>query len=404
MGPKFVVELNGLRKVNRPPLFFFRLEKKRAADRHISALRNSDGTIVSCKDELCRSFCFYVDLFSAESCDVVTQNQFLSKVSYSLSSSCRCQCEGHLTLEECFAALKGMARNKAPGCDGLPVEFYLAFWHVLGSDLVMVLDSCFCSGLLSPSQRRGVISLSYKKGDRLDSHNWRPITLLNVDCKIASRAIAGRLLNVISFVVEKDQTCGVPGRLIGENVAFLRDVVDFTSFTGVPAAILCLDQEKAFDLVDWSFMRSTLVSMNFGPSFVRVGLFYTGVQNAVNVNGYVSPFFSLSRGVRQGCPLSPLLYVLVAEVLACNIRCNPLISGLSIPGFHDPLPCISQYADDTSLVVVSDPAIVAVLILTIVLRKVLLLNLICRNVKACGSALGMVVLTPRLTFYGLPSK
>ena len=158
----------------------------------------------------------------------------------------------------------------------------------------------------------------------------------------------------------EDQTCGVPGRYIGENVALLRDVVAFASSSGAPVAILSLDQEKAFDRVDWGFMRSTLVAMGFGPSFVAwVDLFYHRVQSSVNVNGYISGFFDLSRGVRQGCPLSPLLYVLVSEVLAANIRCNTRISGLHIPGFP-PLSQISQYADDTSLIVSSDDAIKAV--------------------------------------------
>ena len=94
-------------------------------------------------------------------------------------------------------------------------------------------------------------------------------------------------------------------------------------------------------------MRSTLSSMGFGPSFISwVNLFYNRVQSAVNVNGYLFSFFDLSRGVRQGCPLSPLSYVLGFEVLAVNIRCNPRISGLSLPGLS-PLSFISQYADDT---------------------------------------------------------
>ena len=108
-------------------------------------------------------------------------------------------------------------------------------------------------------------------------------------------------------------------------------------------------------------MRSTLCTTGLGPSFISwVDLFYHRVQSAVNVNGYLSSFFGLSRGVRQGCPLSPLLYVLeVLYVLAVNIRCNPRISGLCLPGAV-PLSPISQYADDTSLILTSDDAIVAV--------------------------------------------
>ena len=139
-----------------------------------------------------------------------------------------------------------MAKRKVPGSDGLPMEFYCAFWGVLGADLVSVLSSCFEAGCLSLSQRRGVISLSFKKGDRLDAGNWRPITLLNVDYKLASCVIAGRLLKVIHLVVNKDQTCGVPGRFIGENVALLRDVIEYGSSSVTPIAILSLDQQKAF--------------------------------------------------------------------------------------------------------------------------------------------------------------
>ena len=107
----------------------------------------------------------------------------------------------------------------------------------------------------------------------------------------------------------------------------------------VPAALLSLDQEKQFDRVDWSFFRSTLYALGFGQSFVGwVDLFYYNSCSAVNVNGYISSFFSLSRGVRQGCPLSPLIYILVPEVLACNLRASSSISGLLLP--HSPSPCL----------------------------------------------------------------
>lgn len=102
-----------------------------------------------------------------------------------------------------------MARNKAPGSDGLPMEFYLKFWDTIGPDLVSVLNSCYLSSSLSLSQRRGIIFLSFKKGDHLDPRNWRPISLLNVDYKLASRSIAGRLLRVIHLVVNPNQTCEI---------------------------------------------------------------------------------------------------------------------------------------------------------------------------------------------------
>ena len=339
--------------------YFFRLVKRQSAESRITALKDPDGNIFSDPDDvLALLSSFYKQLFSAEDTDPDARASMLSNINSRLSPAQAGLCQGPLTLGECHRALAGMARGKTPGLDGFPMEFYLVFWDLLGADLVEILNSCYRSGRLSPSQRSGVISLTFKKGDRLDPKNWRPISLLGVDYKIASRAIAGRLLKVIEHVVAPEQTCGVPGRYIGENVAFLRDVVSFATSSGTPVAILSLDQEKAFDRVDWSFLRSTLQSMGFGPSFTRwFDLFHTDVRSAVKANGHVSNFFALSRGVRQGCPLSPLLYVLYAKVFACTIRANPSIKGVTLPGVAEPLPVLSMYADDTSLVVSEDQSI-----------------------------------------------
>ena len=150
-------------------------------------------------------------------------------------------CDGPLTVAECHAPFFGMARRKTPGCDGFPAEFYMKFCDIQGGDIVVVLNFCFSSGYLTRIQRRGVISPSFKKGDPLDPCDWSPISLLNVDYKVASRAIAGRLLKVIHLVVGPDQSCGVPGRYIGDSVAFLRDVVSFESSSGSQVAVLSLD-------------------------------------------------------------------------------------------------------------------------------------------------------------------
>ena len=236
-----------------------------------------------------------------------------------------------------------------------------SFWDTLGSDLVEVFNASLDLGFLSPSQRIALISLIYKKGDKLLHKNWHPISLLNVDYKLCALTLAGRLLNVLQHVIHPDQTCGVRGLYIGENVALLRDVIHYVNENNPPTAVLALDQEKAFNRIDWDFLLSTVDHMGFGPSFISwVKLLYSNIRSAVLVNFYISnPFWPL-RGVRQGCPLSPLLYVISIEVLAGNLHSHLSIVGLTLPGSPDPLPVLSLYADDTSVISISDDATLAV--------------------------------------------
>ena len=324
-------------------------------------MRCSDGTVASDISSICSSWVdFYSELFSASEIDLSAQQDLLVNVSAHLPEGARDSCEGLLTVDEVFTALEGMARNKSPGSDGLPVEFYSAFWDVLGQDLVD-LNSSLASGSLPASLRCTLISLIFKKGDHLEHKNWRPISLLNVDYKLCARSLTGRILNVLHHVIALDQTCGVRGRFIGENVALLRDVILYASETGTPVVILSLDQEKAFDRVGWPFLFRVLDHLGFGPSFISwVQLLYTDIRSAILINGYTSDCFFPSRGVRQGCTLSPLLYVISIEVLAANLRAHPAIVGLRLPGVSRPLPTLSLYADDTSVIAVSDAATLAV--------------------------------------------
>jgi len=161
----------------------------------------------------------------------------------------------------------GMSANKTPGIDGLPKEFYVAFWETVGEDLLYILNYSFSNGAMSHSQRHGVISLIHKKGERDLCKNYRPISLLCVDYKIASRAISARLRTVISSLVSDDQPYCIPGRFIGENIRLLQDAILYAQETDQPLALLSFDQEKAFDRVDWSYLLRVLSKMGFGPHF-----------------------------------------------------------------------------------------------------------------------------------------
>ena len=172
-------------------------------------MENSDDSVVSDLDGICHSWvCFYSSLFSAEEVDLSVQQGLLSHVSARLSPEQASLCEGYLSVEDILTALNGMAKGKAPGSNGCPMEFYVAFWSILGQDLVEVLNASVDSGTLPVSQRGTLVSLIFKKGDRL-LHNWRAISSLNVDYKLCACALAGRLLKVLHHVIHRVQTYGV---------------------------------------------------------------------------------------------------------------------------------------------------------------------------------------------------
>jgi len=188
-------------------------------------------------------------------------------------------------------------------------------------------------------------------------NNWRPTSLLNLDYKILSKVISNRLSMVISELVYIDQTCAVPGRSILDNTNLLRSVIDYVNQKQIFCGILSLDQQKAFDRVDHSFMFACLEKYGFGKNFLQwVKILYTDVSSSVIVNQYISEPFSVTRSVRQGCSLSPLLYILVLEPFLRRIMIEQRIEGLSIPGVSHTLKYIA-FADDVNNIFTSEKSI-----------------------------------------------
>ena len=131
--------------------------------------------------------------------------------------------------------------------------------------------------------------------------NWRPLSLLNVDYKIATKAIAHRISKILPTIVKEDQTGYVQGRYIGQNIRLITDIMKVTELESIPGLAIFIDFKKAFDTVDWNFLFRTLQAFNFGPCIQkRIRTFYTSCSSCFINNGFASEFFKLERGVRQG--------------------------------------------------------------------------------------------------------
>ena len=150
---------------------------------------------------------------------------------------------------------------------------------------------------------------------------------------------------MLPSLIHGDQTGYIKGRFIGQNVRLIADIIVCTDTLDIEGIALFLDFKKAFDSLEWNVLKA-LETFGFGASLVQwVKTFYNNIQSCVINNGYATPFFELQRGVRQGCPLSGILFVIAVEILANSIRDDQSIMGINIKGKEYKL---SQYADDTS--------------------------------------------------------
>ena len=347
----FRAKCRWIEKGERPTKYFFNLEKSNYNKKTISELRLQDDSITRNETVILEQIEDYYrnlytsDLtFSETAYDTFTENVESPKLSEDVQGTL----EGPLTYEECKKILETFQNDKAPGEDGFTVEFYTYFFDLLGNDLIASFNEAHEKGELSISQRRGIITLTPKEdGSLLDLSNWRPITLLNVDLKIASKAIAKRIEPTLPNLIHPDQTGFVKGRYIGENIRLISDIMEYTSLQNLPGILTSLDFRKAFDSIEWPFIMKTLDHFNFGSDIKRwIKIFYTNTESAVQNNGFITSWFKPSKGVRQGCPLSPYLFILSAEVLSNKIRQDSNVRGIKVFGKEIKL---SQFADDTTL-------------------------------------------------------
>ena len=185
-----------------------------------------DGPILTgTKDMLEQTRQFYVDLYTDEGIEDDAQETMLSKITLKLTKNQAELCEGAVIYEEITEAVKQTQNDKSLGTDGLTYEFYKAFWHLLGKDLVQVFNNSFEQMRLPDSQNYGLLTLLFRKGERALLSNWRLISLLNTDYKILAEALSTSLGKVLAHIVANDQTCGVAGRTILNNVFILCDLV-----------------------------------------------------------------------------------------------------------------------------------------------------------------------------------
>ncbi|XP_060959451.1 uncharacterized protein LOC133030657 [Cannabis sativa] len=255
--------------------------------------------------------------------------------------------------EEVRNALFQMHPDKSPGPDGMTPAFFQKHWGIVGTDVVKFVRDFFDSGQFPDSINDTHIVLIPKKKNPSQMGDLRPISLCNVIYKVASKVVANRMKNVLNFAISETQSAFIAGRLISDNIMVAFEVMHYlkrktTGKKGYMA--LKLDMSKAYDRVEWGFLEAILRVMGFNNRWIGLVLScVNSVQYHVINSGQRLGPITPTRGIRQGCPLSPYLFIVCAEGFSSLIRSFESSRWLTDCKVARSAPTISHllFADDS---------------------------------------------------------
>ncbi|CAI7854043.1 unnamed protein product [Closterium sp. NIES-53] len=253
------------------------------------------------------------------------------------------------SLAEVSKAIAALPKGKTPGPDGLPGELFRSFRTHFGPAIHSLLLGSHDH--LPPSMLQGRTVLIPKRSDATVVDNLRPITLMNTDYKVLAICLANRLQPLLPSLVHHSQTAFIKSRKIGDTLNDTLDIFDWASAHSLPLLALTVDTRKAYDMVDREFLFSCLSHLGLPAPFIHwVRLMHYGTSTCISVNNLCGPPIPVLTGVRQGCPLAPLLFLCVVEVFHRYTSC--FLPGFPISRTQSRL--MACYADDVTIFLNSD--------------------------------------------------
>ena len=346
----------------KPSKYFLAKELNNNKKKCIKSILDDNGNELNESNDILESFkCYYTNLFKFEPVDTDKIDDLLTNLPV-IDDDDKQFLNKDITTDEIISSLESFQSNKSPGSDGLSKEFYLTFIDSFLPLFTRLFKAIFTSGTLSETQKLSYISLLCKnESDPKLMSSYRPISLLNVDYKILTKLLSRRLEKCLEKIVHIDQTCAVPNRSILDNCHLIRDIIEYANQKNINAILLSVDQEKAFDRVSHFYMLRVLDAFGLGQNFVKwISIIYSDITSSVIVNHFISDKFPVLRSVRQGCCLSPLLYILCLEPILRKIRNDANVQGFQIPGKKEQQKIIA-FADDGNFSLSNEKSVETVL-------------------------------------------
>eukprot|EP00253_Pinus_taeda_P007705 PITA_07705 len=239
-----------------------------------------------------------------------------------------------VTKEEVESIIKSMAKDKSPGPYGWSIELFSHFFDSIGAELTEVVEESRKKGEIYGPFNSTFIALIPKKEDPVSFEDFRPISLCNTIYKIIAKIITVRLKPILSSCISKEQFGFLDGHQIHEAIGVAQETIHSLRQANKKGVVLKINLSKAYDRISWTYLRMLLTHLGFKVEFINwiMGCI-SNVNFAVLINGAASQFFKSQRGLQQGCPLSPLLFLLAAEGLSrliSSAKSSGLVKGLEV--------------------------------------------------------------------------
>lgn len=291
---------------------------------HVASILRVDGTRTTSSDEVAAEFVgFYQGMLGVA---VPTETPDVSGIASgpSISADQGYMLTSPVEISEIKAALWAIGDEKSPGPDGFGARFFKASWDVTGAELCLAVREFFTSGTLLKQLNHTIIAPIPKVDSPTAVSQFRPISCCNVVYKVISKVMAIRLSTCLGSIIDEAQNAFVEGRQMTDNIFLLQELLRrYLIKKETRKCCLNIDIAKAYDTVSWDFLRFVLTHLGFPGQFIAwVMECVTTVSYSVRVNRDIHGHFQGKRGLRQGDPLSALLFVLCVEILSRMIRAD----------------------------------------------------------------------------------